>query len=176
MTEAPLQDDGHGQKPTGPGWFIANLATCAWKSNDRFGQFSDFQGEGSFEQLGWHVHVLQPGQSNCLYHREEAQEDFMVLHGEALLLVEGQERPLKTWDVVHCPPQTEHVFVGAGSGPCAILMVGAKVPDRPLCYPVNETVLKHSAGVTEETPDPRVAYAGTAPSEPMKSPWRGVVG
>lgn len=175
MNEAPLNASDHGQKPAGPGWFVTNLADCAWKTSDRFGAFSDFQSE-SFEQFGWHVHVLQPGQSNCLYHREEAQEDFMVLHGEALLLVEGRERPLKAWDVIHCPPNTEHVFVGAGDGPCAILMAAPKIPGRPLLYPVNETVLKHGAGVTEETPDPRVAYAGTPPAEPLKSPWRDLVG
>jgi glyoxylate utilization-related uncharacterized protein len=31
-----------------------------------------------------------------------------VLYGEALLLVEGQERPLRQWDFVHCPPETPY--------------------------------------------------------------------
>ncbi len=65
--------------------------------------------------------VLQPGEPNCMYHGENAQEDFLVLSGECLLLIEGEERPLKQWDFVHSPPWTEHVFVGAGNGPCVDL-------------------------------------------------------
>ena len=54
-------------------------------------------------------------------------------------------------------------------------MAAQKIPGRPLCYPVNETVLKHGAGVTEETPDPRVAYEGTPPPSPMPPPWSDVL-
>src|SRR6185312_15725279 len=58
--------------------------------------------------------ILAPGQPSCMYHGEDEQEDFLILAGECLLLVEGQERRLKAWDFVHCPAWTEHVFVGAG--------------------------------------------------------------
>ena len=103
--------------------------------------------------------MLEPGQPNCMYHGENAQEDFLVLYGECLLLVEGQERPLKQWDFVHCPPWTEHVFVGAGSGPCAILMVGARPEDEGLRYPVVDVARRHNAGVAEETTSGDEAYA-----------------
>jgi uncharacterized cupin superfamily protein len=94
-----------------------------------------------------------------MYHGENAQEDFLVLVGECLLLVEGQERPLKQWDFVHCPAWTEHVFVGAGSGPCAILMVGARPDPEEFRYPVAEVARKHNAGVAKETTSGREAYA-----------------
>jgi uncharacterized cupin superfamily protein len=52
--------------------------------------------------LGMSIQVLAPGEPNSMYHWEAEQEDFLVLSGEALLIVEGQERPLKQWDFVHC--------------------------------------------------------------------------
>jgi oxalate decarboxylase/phosphoglucose isomerase-like protein (cupin superfamily) len=61
-----------------------------------------------------------------MYHRENDQEDFLVLAGEALAIVEGGERPLRQWDFVHCPPWTSHMIIGAGQGPCLILAVGAR--------------------------------------------------
>ncbi len=83
--------------------------------------------------------MLEPGQPNCLYHREAQQEDFLVLAGECLLRVEGQERPLHAWDFVHCPPNTDHVFVGAGEGPCVIVMAGARLADEGLFFPDQDT-------------------------------------
>ena len=87
------------------------------------------------------------------------QEGFIVLAGECLLLVDGEERRLKTWDFFHSPPWTEHVFVGAGDGPCAILMVGVRKPDEELLYPAAEVARRHGAAVERETSDPREAYA-----------------
>ena len=115
--------------------------------------------EARFDQVGIGVGILQPGEAGAMYHAEDAQEDFLVLSGECLLIVEGQERSLPAWDFVHCPPMTEHVFVGAGVGPCVVVGVGARRKGRALVYPVNETALKHGAGVEEETSDPAVAYA-----------------
>lgn len=103
---------------------------------------------------------MWPGQPNCHYHAEEGQEDFLILSGECLVLVEGQERRLTAWDFVHCPPWTEHVFVGAGDRPCVMLGVGARSAGEGLVYPVSELALHHAAGVTEEATSGDVAYAG----------------
>ena len=105
-----------------------------------------------------------------MYHAEDAQEDFLVLSGECLLIVEGQERRLKAWDFVHCPPMTEHVFVGAGDGPCVVVGTGARRKGRALRYAVNETALKYGAGVEEETSDPSVAYARFSEDKPIPCP------
>jgi uncharacterized cupin superfamily protein len=112
-----------------------------------------------FPQIGVNIQVLQPGQPNAKYHSEAAQEDFLVLGGECLLIVEGEERQLRAWDLVHCPPGTTHAFVGAGDGPCVILMVGARTDEGTILYPRDETALEHGAGVEEDTEHPRVAYA-----------------
>jgi uncharacterized cupin superfamily protein len=101
--------------------------------------------------------VLKPGEPSCLYHGEENQEDFLVLSGECLLLVEGEERYLRQWDFVHCPAWTEHVFVGAGEGPCLLLGVGSR-KGNGVVYPVSALAQRHGAGATEETTDPKQAY------------------
>ena len=105
-----------------------------------------------------------------MYHAEDAQEGFLVLSGEALLLVEGQERPLRAWDYVHCPPWTAHVIVGAGDEPCVVLAVGARRKGRGIRYPVDQVALRHRAGVETETNDPRQAYAGFPEPEVVSCP------
>src|SRR5919201_3207315 len=129
-------------------WFVVNVRDAPWWRHDTFGASCRFEDrEKPFEQLGVNIRVLQPGQPNCLYHSESLQEDFLVLSGECLLLVEGEERRLRPWDFVHCPPWTEHIFVGAGDGPCLVLAVGARRKGRGIRYPVSEVALKHGAGV-----------------------------
>jgi uncharacterized cupin superfamily protein len=97
-----------------------------------------------------------------MYHWEADQEDFLVLAGEALLVAEGEERPLRAWDFVHCPPGMKHTIVGAGEGNCLIVAVGARVrstgPDWG-GYTVDEVATRHNAGVDEETTDQQQAYA-----------------
>jgi uncharacterized cupin superfamily protein len=104
-----------------------------------------------------------------MYHREADQEEFLVVAGEALLVVEGQERPLAAWDLVHCPPGTGHVIVGAGSGPCLVIAVGARAhSEEPgaLVFPVDDAASRHGASVGQETRDGGEAYASVPPREP----------
>src|SRR4051794_9120526 len=129
--EARLQPTDGGLQPVTDGWFVVNVRDTAWSRHDDFGAGCVFEGrvQGSevfFSEFGINIQVVWPGQPNCMYHSEEAQEDMLVLSGECLLIVEGRERPLRAWDFVHLPPGTRHVFVGAGEGPCAILMVGTR--------------------------------------------------
>ena len=109
--------------------------------------------------MGFQLAVLEPGQPACMYHGEAGQEDFLVVAGECVLVVEEHERRLRQWDFVHCPPWTEHVFVGAGDGPCVVVMVGGRGDDGGVRYPVSEIAARHRASVETETPDPAEAYA-----------------
>ncbi len=145
--------------PEGEGWDVVNAREARWWRSEAFGASCDFEGEPRLAELGVNVHVLMPGQPNCMYHGESAQEDFLVLSGECLLLVEGEERRLKAWDFVHCPPWAEHVFVGAGTGPCVLRMVGGRRPGIEVRYPVSELARRHGAGVEHETAAPPEAYA-----------------
>jgi uncharacterized cupin superfamily protein len=165
--EARLAQTEAGVVPQGDGWFVLNARDARWWLSDTFGASTVFEGETGFPQFGINIQVLQPGQPNCMYHGENAQEDFLVLAGECLLLIDGEERPLKQWDFVHSPAWTEHVFVGAGSGPCAILMVGARPEQEELLYPVADVALKHNAGVEQEATSGREAYA------PFERPTEG---
>ena len=159
-----MDDATGGKKPAGEGWFIVNARDAEWIHNEKFGAGVTFEGTPEFAHYGINIQVMWPGQPNCYYHAEEGQEDFLVLSGECLVLIEGEERRLRPWDLVHCPPFTEHVFVGAGDGPCAILGVGARNAGEGLVYPVLDLALRHGAGVTEEATTGKVAYAGTPES------------
>jgi uncharacterized cupin superfamily protein len=161
MDEARLERTDFGTAAATEGWFAVNLRDAAWVTSDDFGAACIFEGEAApFAQVGYTVAVLQPGQPNGMYHREDDQEDFLVLSGECLLIVEGVERRLRAWDFVHCPAGTEHIFVGAGDGPCAILMIGGRPQERrTLHYPVSEVAAKHGASTAQETPNPDEAYA-----------------
>lgn len=181
MTEAQLEETDSGLRPIGDGWFVVNARDARWAGGEPFGAQCAFEGPwpaASFGQLGIKLCVLEPGQPNCVYHRESQQEDFLVLAGECLLIVEEQERALRTWEFVHCPPNTPHVFVGAGKSPCVILMVGARLEDEGLFFPVSELARRHGASVEQDTGSGDEAYAhgfpGRTPARPDswdELPW-----
>jgi len=173
IEEAPLRETEGGLVPEGDGWFVVNVADGRGIRTDRFGSACVFEGAERFPEFGINVHVLQPGQPNSMYHREDAQEDFLVLSGEALAIVEDEERPLRAGDLLHSPPGTAHVLVGAGDGPSAILMVGTRKRPETLLYPVSEVAGRFGASVDQETDDAGAAYAGTPPPEPgpVGIPW-----
>jgi uncharacterized cupin superfamily protein len=159
VPEASFESTENGKRVAGEGWFVVNARDLRWFESE-LGLYTMFDSElARFEQVGVNIGILRPGEPNCMYHAEDAQEDFLVLSGECLVVVEGEERHLKAWDFVHCPPMTEHVFVGAGDGPCVVIGIGARRKGRALVYPVNETALRYGAGVAEETSEPGVAYA-----------------
>jgi uncharacterized cupin superfamily protein len=121
---------------------------------------------------GVNIQIMQTGEPNCRYHSETVQEDFLVLYGECLVILDGEERPLRQWDFVHCPAGTEHVFVGAGDGPCAVLMIGSRREDVAH-YPVNDVAAKYDASVTEATDEVAEAYADwrREPRHAVPNPW-----
>jgi uncharacterized cupin superfamily protein len=168
VEETPHLRTAAGLVPAREGWFVLNARDALWRDGD-FGAYTRFEGEARFPQIGINIGVLEPGQPSSMYHGEDDQEDFLVLSGECLLLVEGQERRLKAWDFVHCPAWTEHVFVGAGDGPCAILAVGAR-SSRDVVYPESELAQRHGAGVAKETRSGEEAYA--AFREDVDVPYR----
>ena len=139
--------------------FIVNVADAQATARPGQAIAIDFESvDTPWADTGVNIMIMQPGQPNCLYHREPVQEDFLVLHGECLAIVDGEERPMRQWDFLHCPAGVEHVFVGAGDGPCAVLMIGSRRKDQAH-YPVNETAAKYGASVSSPTDDPAEAYA-----------------
>src|SRR5437867_2362434 len=158
VPQAPLEPTEHGLVPTSDGWFVLNARETRWWDREGRGVAGDFDGEPEFPfpQLGIAVYVLGPGEPMAMYHWEADQEDFLVVSGEALLIVEGEERSLRAWDFVHCPPETKHVIIGAGSGPCLVIAIGARERDS-LGFTVDEVAKRHGASVEEDTRDPGVA-------------------
>jgi uncharacterized cupin superfamily protein len=150
-----------GLVPETDGWFVLNAKDAHWLDGD-LGKYTGFEGKAApFPQLGINLNVMNPGEPMTMYHREDAQEDFLVLAGECLLIVEGVERPLKRWDLFHCPAGVDHAIVGAGAAPSLVLAVGARTghEDDALVYPADSVAQKHGAGPPVETTVPKEAYA-----------------
>jgi uncharacterized cupin superfamily protein len=170
--EARIEQTENGATAASPGWFVLNLADSRWMRSEVGGEWTDFEPPDGFEQYGIGVHVLQPGQPNGKYHSENVQEDFLVLSGECILVVEGEERRLKAWDFFHCAPGTNHICVGTGDGPCAILMVGMRGEGKKLHYPASEVAAEYGASTPKETDAPREAYSDW-PREytPVRATW-----
>jgi uncharacterized cupin superfamily protein len=152
---------------------IVNLADAPALEHSRRATIIDFEPEGApFPDTGVNVQIMQPGEPNGRYHSEPVQEDFLVLHGECIVILQGEERALRQWDFLHCPAGVEHIFVGAGDGPCAVLMIGSRRKEE-VHYPVNELAAKYDASVQSATEDPAEAYADwrKEPWRPTPSPW-----
>ena len=158
-----MEQSEYGRVAVTEGWFTVNVRDAAWVTSEVFGDACVFEGDAApFAQLGYTLAVLQPGQPSALYHRESNQEDFLVLQGECLVIVEGQERRLRAWDFFHSPAGTDHILVGAGEGPCIVFAIGARKQrddSNETLYVRDETALKHGAGPEQDTTDSKVAYA-----------------
>jgi len=179
VPEAELEQTEAGLVAASAGWFVLNAHEARWIRRDGRGHNLPFTGwteeeaETHFRELGVNLVVLGPGEPIGMYHWEADDEDFLILSGEALLLVEEESRPLRQWDFVHTPAGTNHIVVGAGEGPCAVLAIGARDhqdTDEWGGYPVSELALRHGAGVEEETTDADKAYARFPNSVP--APYR----
>jgi uncharacterized cupin superfamily protein len=177
VSEAPLRQTDNGRIVDGDGWYVLNARDARWRDKGPRGFTCDFEAGTDFPQLGFNLFVLGPGQPMSMYHWEADQEDFLVLSGEALLIAEGEERPLRQWDFVHFPPRVPHTIVGAGEGPAAILAVGARFESTGENwggYPVDETAARHNASAEEETTSPAEAY-GRFPDPEVTSYREGLL-
>ena len=178
VEEARLEAVASGLAPVSPGWFVVNARDAAWVTHDYFGGVCIFESDefvlrgrpdlDEYEkpEAGFTLRVVSPGRPSSFYHAESVQEDFLVLMGECILLVEGEERRLRAWDFVHCPPGTAHTFVCAGDGPCVLLATGNRRDDHERVYLRSEAALRYGAGVETET------TAGAEASAPSRGGWR----
>jgi uncharacterized cupin superfamily protein len=167
VAEARIEDG----VPQTAGWFVLNAREAQWMHDElravcRWGG----QGPAHFDDLGLGLYWIEPGRAMSLYHHEAGQEDFLLLRGTALAIVEGEERPLEPWDLVHCPPRTAHTIVATGDEPCLIFAVGARKERSSARYPVDEAAVRHAAGVERAVESPAEAYAGFAPPRPGPPP------
>lgn len=177
IPEARLEDTGAGLVPVEQGWFVLNARDARWfrwgegRRNLPLTGVDEHEAETYFPMLGMALRILEPGTPMSAYHWETEQEDFLVLAGEALLVVEGQERALRQWDFVHCPPGASHVFVGAGAGPCLILAASSRQfqKDGPWgFYTADAVAARHGASPPETTQDGALAYRDFPPRRPCR--------
>ena len=144
----------------GEGWFILNARESRWRNEGPLGSYCTFEGKRRFPQLGINISVLEPGEAMGMYHRENAQEGFLVVAGECLLIVEGLERQLKAWDFFHCPGGTEHIIVATGKEAAIVVAVGARGRGvgGGVVYLVSEVAARYGASVARETTSSAEAY------------------
>jgi quercetin dioxygenase-like cupin family protein len=165
VSEARLEDG----VPQTAGWFVVNSRDVPWMRNEmrtlaRFGG----QGEAHFDDLGIALYALREGQAMSMYHHEAGQEDFLVLRGRCVLIVEGVERELRAWDLFHCPPRTPHTIVATGDEPALVVAVGARKERGSARYPFDATAARHGASAERDTDSAAEAYARF--SAPVRGP------
>ena len=165
VPDAPLRTTRFGLAPDGEGWFVINAAETRWRDYGPLGVACDFQGKRPFKQLGININVLNPGEPMSMYHRENHQEAFLVLAGQCLLIVEGEERALTAWDFFHSPGGTAHAIVGAGDGPAVVLAVGARGGRKGIIYLTEPVALNRWAAVKEQTTKSAEGYARFPPAK-----------
>jgi len=168
--KARLEQVGNGLAPITEGWFVVNARDAPWIAHESFGYRCRFETDGRiasarddveplmFDEIGYTLAVLEPGKPTGMYHAEQSQEDFFVVSGECLAIVEEQELQLRQFDFLHCPAGTRHIFVGVDE-PCVLLMIGNRVGHGGIVYPRSEIALARGAGVEDETTKPSEAYA-----------------
>ena len=179
VPEATPKETDAGLVPESTGWFVLNARDARWFRKPGQGHslpltgHDEYEAETFFPMLGMAIRVIGPDEPSGTYHWETEQEDFLVLAGQGILIVEGEERPLKQWDFVHCPPGTKHAFVGAGDGPCVLLCASSRQfqKDGPWgYYCADETAARYNASSPEDTQDGAIADARFAPSEATRYP------
>jgi len=174
VREAELRQTEAGLVAASEGWFVMNLREAAWQTapSAPLGTWLSFEADGVRQQIGVGVHVLMPGESPGRYHSESDQEGFLVLSGECVLVVEGEERRLRQWDYFHCPPGTAHITVGASEEPCAIFMLGARTPGGLTDYIPDPVAERHGVAVKERTGSSKEAYADLDRTYTgVRAPW-----
>ena len=160
MGEAPVRLSKNGLVVDGEGWFVVNARESRWRDEGPLGSFCTFEGKRRFPHFGINISVLEPGERIGMYHREKAQEAFLVLAGECTLIVEGKQRRLAAWDFFYCAPNTEHIIVATAKQAAIILAVGGRGRGvaGDLVYTVCKAAARHGASVARKTTDPAVAY------------------
>ena len=172
MHEAKIEQTETGLQPADDGWWILNASEIGWWTVERTGTWCSFESQAAPSPLlGIGFHILWPGDTPGYYHAESNQEGFLVLSGECLAVVEGQERRMGPWDYLHCPPGTAHITIGAGDVPCALLMVGTRAADSTIRYIADPAAERHGAAVEVPTDSAREAYKDRPPIRAVPSPW-----
>ncbi len=153
------------------GWYVMNLADVQWATFEGGGTWSMLESPSAhWQKLGFGLHILWPGDAPGMYHAESEQEGFLVLSGECIAIVEGEERRMGPWDYLHSPAGTAHITVGAGDGPCVLAMVGTRAPDARIDYIAEPAAARHGKSVAQDTDSPAEAYKDRPPIRRVPCP------
>ena len=174
VPEAELRDDGAGLVPASSGWFVVNAREARWLHRPGRGDAlpltgcDEFEAETFFPMLGMSMQVFPPSEPNGTYHWETEQEDFLVLAGEALAIVEGQERPLSsgTSYTAHPRPDTCSLALATSRVSSSLRRRGSS---RKTGRGAFTAPMRSQLGTTQARPrTPKMANSRTAGSPPSR--------
>ena len=172
MDEARIVETEAGKVVEGEGWFVLNAREVTYEAMPGRGAWSLFESGGSFEHYGFGIHVLMPGETPGYYHAESAQEDFLVLSGECIAVVEGEERRLRPWDLPALPARDQPHHDRRGRWAVRDPHGRRALSGRRVHYPVDEVAARHGASVAEPADESRDAYAGEDRTRSrVRAPW-----
>jgi hypothetical protein len=136
VPESQLEKTEHGLVSKGEGWFVLNKRDAVWRHVDGRGASASLapisKASGNSSSSASIRSCSGSGRTDGHVPLEGRSGGLPRGVGEAVLIIEGEERQLRAWDFVHCPPNTKRVIGGAGSGPCFVIAVGAREHDS-LC-------------------------------------------
>jgi uncharacterized cupin superfamily protein len=165
--EAPFEETEHGLVCKGDGWFLVNARDVRWRESKGRGVSSNFGGDTLFDQLGVGITVVGPNEPTTMYHWESNEEDFLVLRGGGIAILDGEEHQLRQWDSIHCPPGTVHTFIGGPEG-LVLFGVGAREHPDEGSYVADSLAARYGAAPERNTESTAEAYKSFGPREPVR--------
>jgi uncharacterized cupin superfamily protein len=165
--EAPFEETEHGLVCKGDGWFLVNARDVRWRESTGRGVSSNVGGDMLFDQLGVGITIVGPGEPTTMYHWESNEEDFIVLRGGGIAILDGEEHQLRQWDAIHCPPGVAHAFVGGPDG-LVLFGVGAREHADEGAYVADPVAARFGAAPERDTDDTGEAYKRFGPREPVR--------
>jgi uncharacterized cupin superfamily protein len=76
------------------------------------------------ESFGINLMRFEPGERGRIHRHEHQEEVYLILEGELTLVVEGDERVLRRYDVARVAPQVRRQLVNRGPEPLRLLALG----------------------------------------------------
>jgi uncharacterized cupin superfamily protein len=91
------------------------------------------------QKLGYNLTVIAPGKQAFPLHNHRVNEEmFFVIEGQGELRLGGQRYPVRSGDVIACPPggpETAHQLVNTGTAEMKVLAVSTKLSPEICDYP-----------------------------------------
>jgi hypothetical protein len=173
VNEASSEETPYGRYITSDGWFVLNIADALAVRNDEKGgaTYPLEPRESPFRDVGIRVPSSRRANRTRSTTPKACRKGFSCSRASARSSWRRTNGRCGSGTTSTVQPVRASVIVGAGDGPCSILMLGAR-PDVEVRYPVSEVAAKYDASAVKDTDDADEAYADW-PGEyvPVRLSW-----